>query len=394
MIQDFVIKKPILETQKIKQKARCSEKFITPPKNTKFYINNQPIDIPKRKNGSQSPKKNDKIFKIFDYNKKAKKTRKIRENKSQNNELNKTQILCSLIKKQKIENEKAQNIVQNNIVNFQIISSEKKIQINNNSTTKIEDHSTKKLLSLLKNKNNCFIENNPADFIFNNNEVKCDVKNSKNLKFPYLGRNFVLKSEACKNKILQCDGKKYSSPVVEYYKDINSQNFINSFFYKEKLNSKNLENIAINPSGSNENELLYDYKDFNGKIQIQRKITNDFINEEENSYSNLNELYNMENVEEKKPLDNPIKEISFNNIHNDSFINKKNYEKDEINENNNDEDKKQNVFPKYFNINNNIYNLYHINSMNITNQIPSQNILFNYYSNIMIISIITKNSIF
>ena len=117
-----------------------------------------------------------------------------------------------------------------------------------------------------------------------------------------MGRNFVLKSEICKKEIPQYSEKTYFTPVLEYYKDINSQNFINSFFFKEKLKSKNEGQIIESIGNSKRSELLYNYEDFYGKKSSQKKIPNDIINEKKNNSLNFNKLNKMINFEEKKNL--------------------------------------------------------------------------------------------
>ena len=126
MIRDFIIENQEIETQNIQKNKRQKEKFKTPQKNIKLYLENQPTyisDISKRKNKSESPKNNCKIFKIFYTNKKTKEHKKIQQNMFENHRSNKR------------------------ITNFQILPTEKQIPIKSSPKARLEVYPKKKLLS-------------------------------------------------------------------------------------------------------------------------------------------------------------------------------------------------------------------------------------------------------
>ena len=383
MIFDFPEKPRELETSEIKNELTNSKNFETTHENNigdKMDTKpNELYSLYRRNSHSASFHRKLKLKKCKNLKKPFDKKEHIKSNSSKSKEepkVNKLQL-----EENNKKNEIDQNKTEKNENNIQIIDKKE-----DNKFKTIEDHSKKTLASLIQsNINSDADENNSILSCSNNNKnLKRRASNYSSSSFR---RNFVLKSEICSNYIDNNNNKrflsqgKYSSPVMEYYKEMKNQ-FINFYLFKDKnKNAKNDEKSNDNSFGnSNKNIIPNTYGDLNKKKKIQRQIITDVIEEEEEESNcfNLNTFHGGDNYEEKDELEYQIKKILFNNDEaddikkknelpneneklfdcyiNNNFSNNRNYiGKKELNNyiNNNN----QNVYPMNFNLSQNVYNI-------------------------------------
>ena len=203
---------------------------------------------------------------------------------------------------------------------------------------------------------------------------------------------------------------KYSNPMLTYYKDYNSKNFVNFYLFTEKKSREQSREGSYN-FNRNENEIFNknNSSSFNvltergRKSQCsQKQIITDVINEddEENCFFNFNALHGGDNNEEKTTLENKIKQLIFNNMNDDKnnieenneIINNKN-ENEYVENNFKVKDEKSNVknnenlnsFDAYLNQNfSNNRNYLEKNEFNKNKNINNNQILmqpFNYNNN-------------
>ena len=291
----------------------------------------------RRKNNNLKKRKNS--FEIKDHNQVKKPTQNILENNT-----------ASIEEKQPKEKEepveKNNNEIQNNEINSmpENIEKTKNIQkLNNNEI------SNNIITNNIINIDEIMEENSSANSSnYNKNKLKSYLSSSS------YGKNFVLKKEVCNSAVMKdhknvfgffSDGK-YSNPMLTYYKDYNSQNFVNFYLFTERKSKELSKEGSYNFNKSdndffnkNNSSAFNIYTEYGRKSQNSlNKIITDVINEdeEENCGFNLNALHGGNNNEEKTTLENKIKQIIFDNIDDDKNIKEENEIINNKNENENE----------------------------------------------------------
>ena len=405
MIFDFSEKIKQLKTSGTKSKLSNTKNIKTAPKiqiedelDTKY---NELYSIFRRNNHSAPVQKKLKY-------KKYKNFKKLFNKKNKNKKLKKKATGINIqVRKINIKNVTGQNKLDKNKNNIQIIVNE------NDDSPKIKDNTPKQILKSITQSSNSGIEDNNSTKSISNN-IRNDQRKSSDFSLSSLKRNFILKSELNNtyskenNKEIFSDGKHYN-PVLEYYKDMNSQVLINLYsFTDKKTNKKNDVKSTDSFGNSNKNIISNNSGNLNRKMKKKGQIITDVFDEdEEENYFNLNTLHCGGNSEGKNEMENQIKQIIYNNMNNNSNdelneIKKKNnlcdgnekyfnyYLNQNFGNNRNYIAKKdynnyvnciyKNTFPTNFILNHNVYNIYQTtNPKSIINIVEAQPSNLNYY---------------